>query len=58
MFGYSIPAFLIASFAVVCTKYDYKVAEKKIAHQEVNQPTAPESTKSLQMKTPNTGSTQ
>jgi len=30
LFGFSIPAFLMASFAVLCTKTEYKVAEKRI----------------------------
>ena len=33
LFGYSIPAFIISSFGVLCTKTEYKVAEKVVTKQ-------------------------
>ena len=39
LFGYSVPAFIIASFGVLCTNTEYRVAEKvvaKVEHQEMN----------------------
>ena len=34
LFGYSVPAFIIASFGVLCTNTEYRVAEKVIAKAE------------------------